>query len=198
MAGIFKIKFSGPIFTIEIQRFTERMQEAIRKRMRVSARAFIRAAVTTGLVPIDTGMARGSFLNIGALLKVAIPAYGGRTGAWYYTGGEKLPKTPETGAELSTQAPQVFSDNGKVFKFYYGTDVIHYNINDFFPHTPGAPWGSYEAGGNAFISEMLNGKLKKYIPSIKSAILVGRITSASSTLGIKKRLIPEEPIEDDT
>lgn len=187
---MFQFTFSAELAQLDLAKITKGIQNAMRIRMRNAARAFVRAAVQQNLVPIQTGMARGTFLNIGRLLKVAIPLSGARftrinkkSGTvrkgspiiYYYGPDGKILKTPQAGAALATQTQDIFSDNGAIFNFHYGNDVIHYNINDFFPRVRGAPWGSYEAGAEAFIADMQK-NLPKYFPQLLTALATVTIT----------------------
>lgn len=115
---------------LDLENLKAAIKKAIEIQSRLAARAFIRASVPR--VPIQSGMARGSFLNLGRALRVAIPMplpYSGdvayvevkrkRKGVrphlykagetykkyikWYYhPNGSRYRKTPEMGAKLSS------------------------------------------------------------------------------------------------
>lgn len=115
---------------LDLPNLKNAIKQAIELQSRIAARAFVRASVPR--VPIQSGMARGSFLNLGRALGVAVPipvAYRGdvayvevarkRKGIrphlykdgdtykkyikWYYhPNGKRYRKTPQTGADLSS------------------------------------------------------------------------------------------------
>jgi len=131
-------------------------RDAMERRGRLAARAFIRAALAQG-VPVQTGMAKGSFLNLGAAVSVFVPISPKREPGVYvdpYT-GETLSKEPATAQQLSTQPADIFRWEGNRFKFVYNSRVHHFNIEDFIGVvSPTAPWQTFFAGQRAFIREM--------------------------------------------
>lgn len=153
---------------------------AVRKSMEIqfrhAARAFLRAAVPH--VPVQTGMARGSFLHIGRYLNVAVPINPIRFNKTYeMPGGGKIPKTPESGASLSTSPQNLIKwrDNRLVFEFE--SNVFHYTLEDIFGlKSPTAPWESIKKGRIAFMEELR--KLRTRLPK-----LGGYITRTSITFG---------------
>lgn len=132
-------------------------------------------------VPIDTGMARGSFLNLLQLLTangldpaVYIPTIPQRKKKYRHTRGYKLPpklrskimydgtieKTPKHGAALSTSRGQIVKRMGNKFVFKYETNVKHFNIHD-----PGL-WRTFENGRRVFTARLMRFKppqLEKYL-----------------------------------
>lgn len=117
---------------LDVPNLKKAIKQAIEVQSRLAARAFIRASVPR--VPIQSGMARGSFLNLGRALNVAIPIplpYSGdvayvevarkRKGIrphlykdgdtykkyirWYYhPNGKRYRKNSDSGAKLSSVA----------------------------------------------------------------------------------------------
>lgn len=146
--------------------------------MREAAVEFIKASVPK--VPVDTGMARGSFLNMARALNrfgfgVTVdinPAriHSRKKPLYYYTkSGERLPKTPQQGAKLTEYALGI--EGNKVI-FSFKSNVIHYALMDFYNVKGNGPWGSMEAGMIAFrakMKELKGGKigLAKFLTKYK-------------------------------
>lgn len=194
---MFKINIGIETIRFEFQAYSKTVRLVMQRRMRVAARAFVRAAIKN--VPVQSGMARGSFLNIGRLLRrISIPISPTVTGTFYYRNGVKIAKNPEAGALLSTPEEEVLTDTGDIYYFNYGTDVFHYNINEFFGgHAPTAPWLSYAAGHAAFIADM-NEKLVRHLPSIKQFLIVDKIEVNGTTITKSSRRYTQEttPLEE--
>ena len=157
--------------------YTEELKNRIRSLYRKGIRAFIVAAIPK--VPVDTGMARGSFLNIGRLVGMSIPIHPISDGKVYYgPNGLRLPKTPQSGASLSTSSDEALQFKGNKFVFSFQSKVWHYNLNEFFglKSNNGFPWGSFAAGREAFMKAMQTGSLFPDIHEylLKSTITVGR------------------------
>lgn len=173
---MFKMTFGAQILAFNVEAYTKTLKKSIRVSMNKAARAFIRAAIVN--VPIQSGMSRGTFLNLGKLLRVAIPIPGTVGGLRYYGPNARGQiKSPALGASLSSDATEIFRQDGTAFHFHYGNDVIHYNVNDFFGHIPSAPWLSYERGAEAFEVE-LKRRLTISIPKLKSFVIVTKVTSS--------------------
>jgi hypothetical protein len=180
------LRFSGHVNipTLDILGLTDKQKEVLDAFMRQAARAYVRAAISK--IPIQTGMARGSYLNIGRFLKVAIPLAGAsnyrirsRHGKsykeknfWYYPpgGGRRLPKTPETGANLTAfKLGPVQKSNGIAYEFTVNSKVFHLTLEDQIGvKSPSAPWQSTQAGREAWLTHMKG--LKKRLPKIKDYI----------------------------
>ena len=160
--------------TIDVLKFDSKgynaaLRKAIEVQFRQAARAFIRAAVP--LIPVETGMARGSFLNIGRYLRVAIPINPTKFRQRYYPGG--LPKTPQAGANLSTPVSEIFNWDGDKLVFTFQSDVLHLSLEDQIGvRSPTAPWKAFDAGRDAFMSTLSGMKL----PNVKSYITKTTIT----------------------
>ncbi|MDE1971188.1 MAG: hypothetical protein KGI50_06480 [Patescibacteria group bacterium] len=114
-------------------------------------------------VPIDTGMARGSFLNLLNLLEAnnipintdipRLPQHVNKNGTpltYVHWDGTRLDKTPVNGAALSTRTNRIIAKQGNKLIFTYETEVWHYNIHD--PNS----WHSYARGQAAFALRMQN------------------------------------------
>jgi hypothetical protein len=197
------MRFSGSIVIPEFdfESYSKTRQEQIQIQSRQAARKFVRAAISK--IPIQTGMARGSYLNIGRLLGVAIPLsgktryrYRTRNGKqyrekniWYYPpgGGAKIPKTPESGASLTAFSIEVTQGG---FEFIIHPKVFHLTLQDeFHVRSPTSPWHSMKAGREAWLEEMK--KFKKRWPKIgdyiiKTVISFGRGSYMRTRLRIRK------------
>lgn len=161
------IRFFGSlkIFDFNSTLATLKLRESMRLLVEDAARAFIRAAVLK--VPVDSGMARGSYLNIGRFLRVQIPISpkSPRSANSRKYLGTNVTKSPTVGAALSVTPEQAFQQQGGITVFNFNTRVFHYNLNEFFPlrSNRGVPWRSLDAGQLAFF-EFLNANLLKRIP----------------------------------
>lgn len=113
-------------------------------------------------VPIDTGMARGSFINLLNLLEannipisVDIPREpihvhkDGTPFTYTHYDGSKFDKTPASGAALSTNTKRIITQVGDKLMFTYETEVWHYKVNE-----NDLAWFSYIKGRDAFEKRM--------------------------------------------
>lgn len=185
------VRFFGSIqgFKIDGKGYTDYVRQQIELNVRQAAREFIRAAIPR--VPVLSGMARGSFLHLGRALRVAIPINPSqRNGIYYGPNGERLPKTPESGARLSTSPENAFKNRGNNIQFEFNTRVFHYTLEDIFGvRSPTAPWRSFQAGQEAFILEMQH--LTKRLQSIRSFVTMTTVTFGKGS-GITRS---EEPLD---
>src|SRR5205809_7342881 len=110
---VFKITYD--VLTIKDDEYRRAVTNYILGRMYEAARAFVRAAIPK--IPVDSGMARGTFLNIGKLLNLTIPINSISSGKLYYRGAERLPKQPETGAALAISTDRALRYYAKKFIF---------------------------------------------------------------------------------
>jgi hypothetical protein len=148
--------------------YTKAARRKTEVQFRQAARAFVRAAVPR--IPVETGMARGSFLNIGRFLRVAVPIAPTRLNQKYYATGTPIAKTPKSGAALTT-----FSIPGrkgkKKLEFRFNSQVFHYQIEE---HTglrsPSAPWLSLTYGMDAFNKVMRGLFAKSNYPQIANFV----------------------------
>lgn len=119
-----------------------------------AALQFLQAAAPS--VPVDTGMARGSFLNLVQYLRskgrepgVDIPDVpqrllkSGRPLKYVHTDNRVFPKTPESATELSTKPTSIIKNVGDKFTFTYESRVRHLNLNE-------NKWQSFARGRDAF------------------------------------------------
>ena len=201
-------------------KYTQALLKVLEGRMRLAASEFVRAALSR--VPVETGMAAGSFLNVGRyirtqllqraktigpkatteaaaladaliinpqpyrLRKRKVTLKNGRIRTyeyrehvkWYYhINGRRMPKTPESGAALSTPPSKVFGQNGLNLKFTFNSRVYHFNLNEFFKsRSPTSPWLALERGRAAFLTSMQNSlsdlpKLQQFVGN--TSITVG-------------------------
>lgn len=179
-----KLLVRGSLLKFDAQTAQKDIRKAVQNRMRLAAAAFIRASVPH--VPVDTGMARGSFLNLARALTragfpVSVDINPVRVGTrkkpiWYYSEkGERLPKRPTTGASLSEYA---FYSKGDKYTFDFETNVWHYAIMDFYNVKGNGPWESFKIGREAFLSVMQG--LKDDIPNLEKYITKTTVRSGSA------------------
>ncbi len=115
-------------------------------------------------VPIDTGMARGSFLNAIAFLRsknrlntIYVPTTPQRVNKdgtplkYTHSTGKMFYKTPLTSKILTTKQNSVFTYYNNKPKINYYTSVVHYNIND-------PKWQSFEIGRQHMMHHIRNYK----------------------------------------
>lgn len=168
MFGSFDIlEFRDKEYMVEIK-------ARIRLAFREGIKSFIRTAVP--LVPVDTGMARGSFLNLGRLVDIQIPISPKSGNKLYYgPDGTWLPKTPQSGASLSTPEEDIIQDRGDRIIFNFQSQVFHYTLNDFFglKSNRGYPWNSFVEGRQAFMKTLSESSL---FPDIREYILKSTVT----------------------
>lgn len=162
---------------------TKTLKNQIRQNILIAAKDFIEVAAP--LTPVDTGMARGSFLNLQALLGATghspdtdIPitpqrklerrrADGTSTLIYKHYDEKKsfvrdYPKTPESARSLSTPREKILTEVEGQWKFTYETRVTHFNINDRY-------WQAFELGRGVMLERLK--LLQKKLPKIKSFIL---------------------------
>lgn len=154
--------FSADKLTLNVDAFKRDLSAQAEVQMKEAAKAFIREAASK--VPVRTGFARGSLIPLaeasGAeLLFTVFDA--ARTE--FYQG---IPKSPETGALFGTPADQIFTREGNIFFFNYESRVIYYALQDVFRgRSPTSPWGSFEAGSEAFLAYMATTGIRN-LPSL--------------------------------
>lgn len=181
------------VLKFESKRYTAAMHAAIDKRMKMAALAFVRAAIVR--IPVDTGMAAGSFLHLGRYLGRIGLASGDfvksyidgnrRSGTGQFYGPPASKGNPETKNEFTTgrlglvprPASQSFVKKGNRHQFEFDIRVFYITLNDLVGSKGTGPWGAFEAGRIAFLVTMRN--LKKDFPAIqafmtKTTISLGR------------------------
>ena len=185
-----KVTFVATGFQFKRAEFSEAFKTAIQLELRNGAKEFVKAALIR--VPVRTGFARGTLLNLGDAIGYSGASNKGsftkklvkkRLGVKnvsanglleYYNG---VPKTPENARQFSTPINKVFTNNGKTFSFNYEQTVLYYEINDVSSnrYTPSAPWRSFEFGSAAFIDYLERVGLQR-LPAITEYIIKKRIT----------------------
>lgn len=173
-----RIKYSG--FKLDGSKAIKTIDKAIQVQLREAARRFLRAALTAvaGDFPVDSGMAKGSFLNLARVLRMQLAISVRSTGKRYHTGEIK---TPELGASLSTRYGSIGDvltgsfQTGYTFRF--DSRVYHYYLNEFYSikKVPNTPWKSFEAGRRAFITYMKTEGMAK-LPRLSDLVSETRIT----------------------
>lgn len=146
-------------------------RHALQDSMYQAAQAFVEAAAPN--VPVDTGMARGSFLNLQQLLErkgyhvgVEIPTTiqrrlkSGRALRYTHSDGTTWPKGPGSAKRLSTLGSQAFNFTNGKYDFKYSTSVVHFNIHD--PVT----WESFHKGRVAFLRSLQQTKPARVVDYI--------------------------------
>ena len=166
------------LFKFNKGEMTKTIKNQIRQNILMASKDLIEVAAP--LTPVDTGMARGSFLNLQALLgatghspDVDIPTTpqrkrkNGRALKYYHYDENRslvgiYPKTPESARSLSTPREKILTEVEGQWKFTYETRVTHFNIND-------RSWQAFELGRHAMLEKMTS--IQKKLPRIKSFIL---------------------------
>lgn len=154
------------ILNFDDKGYTKAVREAMEVQFRQAARAFVRAAIVR--IPVQTGMAKGAFLNIGRYLRVAVPISPTRFFQKYkLPGGGYIPKNAESGALLTTQPENMITWKDTRLSFEIDSEIFHLTLQDLIGYnSPTSPWGAFLAGRVAFLEEMRN--LKNRLPKIKS------------------------------
>jgi len=175
-------------FGFKREPYTAAFFKAIQLVMRNAAREFAKAVLIR--VPVQTGFARGSLLNLADAIglsassspesfrrkldkrrmKVYNVPLNGKV-SYYTDSGGKVPKTPENARQFSTAPDKVFTQEDGVFIFNYAASILYYVINDASanPYTPSSPWLSFAAGHMAFIN-YLHENLLDDVPAISDYI----------------------------
>lgn len=146
---------------------------------RQAAREFLRAIIKSHAVPIDTGMAMGSFLNLGRFLNVAVPQgpgphRGQRT--YVHSDGTRYPnqKGPELGAQFATKPEDAFIFTPTSVTFQFETDVYHYILNEF--GLVFGPWNSFEIGREAALAYS-KANFVKQMPKLLDFVIMTELRS---------------------
>lgn len=130
-------------------------------------------------IPIWTGMARGSLLNLKTFVEskgrtlngLDIPVNPPRAKAMYrHTAGAPLQvQGPKTGVQYSTKRGDIYRRVGNLVTFEFRSDVRHLNINEY-----KAPWYSFAQGRQAFVDTIKHNKRK--LTDVKSFLSTTSIT----------------------
>lgn len=174
--------------------YTKAFHLSIERQMKAAARAFVRAAVLR--IPVDTGMAAGSFLHLGRYLKrIGIPGSSVQgyinanrkspTGKYTYSPGSPkrpIPKNEFTPGKygLTTEPAAAFQRKGNQHVFEFKSQVFHLTLNDLFGTHGQAPWGAFEAGRLEFLATIK--KLVTKVPKVKEHMTKTTITLGQSGL----------------
>ncbi len=198
--------------TVQVPKFdtvayTKAVLRQIELQMKQAARAFVRAAVSR--IPVDTGMAAGSFLNLGTYLrKIGLGDNGNLsvrtyidvnrkhgTGKYYHSpgsAGNPIPKNEDTPGnyDLVTKNVDVLRPTSNGASFQFQSSVYHLTLNDLIGSKGTGPWHSFEYGQAAFLLEMRG--LKSRLPRVgdyitKTAVTLGANNGLSSGKEIRVR-----------
>lgn len=183
-ATLTKLKIDG-------DKLTKSTKELIRKTFAEAAVHFIEQ--TAPAIPVDTGMARGSFLNMLAYLKnrglspnVNIPTRPMRTRKdgsplrYRHTDGTGMPKTPKQGALLTTKSSQIFRFVDSKVQFEFNSEVKHLNLNErIATRVPNTPWHAFSRGRVAFLREIKN--MATQMPRIQEYLVMTVLTPGKNS-----------------
>lgn len=172
------IKFTGRFYRMNFDEtgYKKTYDEAMKVQLRQAARAWLRAVVPK--VPVYTGMARGSLVPLGRLLRVAIPI-------------SINPKAKRRiTAKYSREAGEALGafnfEDGKngVYTFTVDTQVLHFYLNDTFDIKAkipqlihDTPWDAFKSGEAAFrtyVETVLPGRLPRIADFVISSAVTQR------------------------
>lgn len=149
-------------------KYTKALKDYIYRAFAKAGAEFMNQAAPN--IPVDSGMARGTFLNMLAFFgkrhiptQVSIPRTAQRTQKngrplqYTHHNGRKMPKTPMTGASLSTKPDRILIWQGEKIKFQYDAPVVHLTLNDqLLTRVPGTPWRAFNRGRDAFMRSLIS------------------------------------------
>ena len=168
---VMELKITLPEIKFNRTGYSKNVRQIIEARFREAVRAFVRVAAPK--VPVETGMARGSMLELAravnkrANLKIN-PTRTNQT--YYHSDGTRHPKTKETGAQF---APFLLGwQTPTEYVFNYANEILHYFQDERKGASPASPWGSWKAGMAAFRAEMQKLGTQKRFPQVKDHISV--------------------------
>jgi hypothetical protein len=139
---------------------------AIQKEMHNAAREWLLTVYP--LVPVWTGMARGSLISLGEFLHVPIPIVKAESAQKSFPYRGYWDGVPLGHFEFKFTATQ--------FRFHYSTDVEHFADNEqftapaFYHLIEPTPWHSFQAGHDAFVA-YVTGTLLPNLPKITKYII---------------------------
>lgn len=164
-------------FKLDSGGFTKKLDLAIRTQMTKAAKRFVEAALYEGIrggVPVDTGMAAGSYLNISRMLDIvlSITPKSDKIKRYYGDNAKGQIKSPELGASLSTQfrsKDTIIKKRGNLYYFEFESDVFHYTLLDQIgiAKNPNSPWNTFQTGRDAFMEYMRVYGVKR-LPKVSS------------------------------
>jgi hypothetical protein len=154
---------------LDVGRFTKTLDATMEIQLRQAARAWLRAVIVK--VPVWTGMSVGSFIPLGAFLRVKIPIV--PSASPFAQAAIRQGRTAAAGAAASTFE---FRKEGHKYIFEFDEGVPSYAINEYFNVkppinliTPG-PYGSFRAGEQAFQDYVTN-EIPKRLPRIENIVV---------------------------
>lgn len=134
------MKFTGVFIgaKLDLQEYQSRLQEYLWQELKTAAKAWL--AGTGGRVPVWSGMAKGSLLELSELINGTL-----------VVSPLKVPSRIPLGRSLGTALPEITPTSAQIT---ITTDVEHYNIQEVGRAakggSPSAPWRSLEAGADAY------------------------------------------------
>ncbi|KKL52037.1 hypothetical protein LCGC14_2289490 [marine sediment metagenome] len=134
------MKFTGTFIgaKLDLQEYKSRLQDHLWRELKLAANAWLTG--TGGRVPVWSGMARGSLLELNELINGTI-----------VIAPLRVPSRISQGRSLGTAIPESSSELAQIT---ITTNVEHYNIQEHSKvasgGSPSAPWKSFEAGAVAF------------------------------------------------
>lgn len=173
-------RFRGQIdaLDINVQEYENQMNVALMAIFEKAANAFVETAVKR--VAVMTGMSLGSFIDladrVGVPLDFSSPysAEQLKSQKWYYGRGGRIPKTPESGLELTTFVLEM-REGRPVFIF--DAKTLQYGLQEFGAGRPSTqidpPWESLIFGRNAFL-RYLRDHLLQDLPDLLASITITR------------------------
>lgn len=178
------ITIKGNIPVLHMFRYSRAVQTQMKTEFRNCVRAFVLTAAPA--VPVQSGMARGSYLNlaraVGVNLVITPRPIMGKNGkpkkghGYYIHKGRRYKKTPEMGTRFTRQ--NVSSARMKN-TMSFSTDISYYTLQEFTAaNSPTSPWESFEKGRDAFFDCMQRIK----IPDLKKYIVKTRISTTRGSL----------------
>lgn len=154
---------------LDVGRYTKTLDKTMNVQMRQAARAWLRAVIVN--VPVWTGMSRGSYMPLGAFLRVKIPIVPSTSP--HAQSAIRQGRTAQAGADASDFK---FDKNGTKYRFEFDMGVPSYAINEYFNVkppinliTPG-PWHSFRAGEQAW-EDYVRNEMPKRFPRVEQVII---------------------------
>lgn len=155
--SMFKFKSSLKLINFQKNAYIRRLQERLEVIQREAARAWLRAVLEH--VPTWTGTARGTYLSLGSVLRVAVPI-------------KPIVTRPNRGPIFGTVKSYFdFSAEGLVYRFSFTQNLEYYLMDELniVPNIPSTPWFSFSYGENAWMIEVKN-RLHTDLPQIASFV----------------------------
>lgn len=181
-------RISGRFQTLKFK--TDELREDFRKiivqQIRDAAREFLLSSFE--VVPTQTGLARGTFLDLAAALNTQLVITPITHRPWHYQDGKAYQKVPESGTHfVNFSLPEPSGDT--VVDFTYQVTLNYYNIEEFFGlKSRTSPWHSFEIGQAAFLKKMSqvpNIDLKSY--TVRTTVSFGPGNKSVTEDRIRKR-----------